>query len=501
MRGSQTFEWLSSGVVDLLGQAHKGSVMTLQDKVKRTIEKYQMIMPGDYLLVAVSGGPDSVALLHLLYDLRRELELHLEVAHLEHGIRGPEAQADARFVAELAQQLGLPFHLKEVNLHQIKSAAGKGNLEALARAERYRFFTAVSRERKLDKIATAHSQDDQAETVLMWLLRGSGLRGLGGMPPTHPLEENGIGSAGGLTVIRPLLDVSRAEIEEYLNEKHLTFRLDRSNQDTGFLRNWIRLKLIPQLKEKMDRHLSGRLAQQAELIREEEKFLDDLAHAELDRIRSREGIDRGALLKNSKALQRRLLRLWIEGIRGHLRSLNFQHIEALLELITDGPPQGSLSIPGGWQLVKEYGTLRLDKQPRRIRQQCICYSYNLRVGEDLPIQEAGVVIQSRKISAPFPKLPDNFMDVFFDVASLGSDLILRNFRHGDRLQPLGMAGHKKVKELFIEKKLPLSVRASLPLLVLGDEVIWIPGYGRSELGKVTSATKAILHLKAVTVAN
>ena len=111
--------------------------------------------------------------------------------------------------------------------------------------------------------------------------------------------------------------------------------------------------------------------------------MDDLAHAELDRIRSREGIDRGALLKYGKALQRRLLRLWIEGIRGHLRGLDFQHIEALLDLITNGPPQGSLSIPGGWQLVKEYGTLRLDKQSRRIRQQCVCYSYNLRVGEDL----------------------------------------------------------------------------------------------------------------------
>ena len=178
-------------------------------------------------------------------------------------------------MAELAEKLGLPFHLKEVDLPRIKSAAGKGNLEALARAERYRFFAAVARERKLGKIATAHTQDDQAETVLMWLLRGSGMKGLGGMPPTHPLEENGVGSASGLTVIRPLLDVSRAEIEEYLNEKHLTFRLDRSNQDLSFLRNWIRLKLIPQLKEKMDRHFPGRLAQQAELIREEEKFLDE----------------------------------------------------------------------------------------------------------------------------------------------------------------------------------------------------------------------------------
>src|SRR5215510_11381363 len=163
--------------------------MTLQDQVKKTIEKHQMIAPGDDLLVAVSGGPDSVTLLHLLSGLREDLRLRLEVAHLQHGIRGAEAQEDARFVAEMAEKLGLPFHLKEINLRQIKSALGKGNLEALARAERYRFFAALARERKLGKIATAHTQDDQAETVLMWMLRGSGLKGLGGMPPlVHTLD-------------------------------------------------------------------------------------------------------------------------------------------------------------------------------------------------------------------------------------------------------------------------------------------------------------------------
>jgi tRNA(Ile)-lysidine synthase len=480
--------------------------MTLQDQVKRTIEKHEMIMLGDDLLVAVSGGPDSVALLRLLYDLREELELRLEVAHLQHGIRGEEAQEDAQFVAELAARLGLPFHQKEVNLRKIKSAAGKGNLEALARAERYRFFAAVARERKLGKIATAHTRDDQAETVLMWLLRGSGLKGLGGMPPMHQLDGTNIDSASCDSascpvVIRPLLGVSRAEIEEYLNEKHLTFRIDRSNQDPSYLRNWIRLKLVPQLKEKMDRNLPSRLAQQAELIRDEEQFLEQLTHAELDRIRTPEGIDREALLKYNKALQRRLLRLWIESMRGHLRGLDFQHVEALLSLIADGPPQGRLSIPGGWQLVKEYETLRFDQRSRRIRQQCACYSYDLQVGEDLHIHEAGLIIQTREISPPLPRLPDNFTEAMFDVASLAADLTLRNFRHGDRLQPLGMAGHKKVKELFIERKVPLSIRTSLPLLVLGNEVIWIPGHGRSELGKVTPATKAILHLKAVPVRN
>jgi tRNA(Ile)-lysidine synthase len=475
--------------------------MDLRQKVREFIEKHRLVSSGDCVLVAVSGGPDSAALLHLLYDLREELELHLEVAHLQHGIRGAEAQEDARFVAELAEKLGLPFHLKEVNLRQIKSAAGKGNLEALARAERYRFFADVARERNLGKIAMAHTQDDQAETVLMWLVRGSGLKGLGGMPSTHQLDGTNNESASRLMVIRPLLDVSRAEIEEYLNEKHLTSRLDRSNQDPSFLRNWIRLKLIPQLKEKMDRNLPSRLAQQAELIREENDLLDALAHAAIKEIRTAEGMNRGSLLKHSKAMQRRLLRLWIEATRGHLLGLDFQHVEALLDLIADGPPQGRLSIPGGWQLVKEYETLRLEKQSRRMGQQRACYSYLLQVGEDLHIHEAGLMIQTRAISLPLPSLPDNLTEAVFDVASLAADLTLRNFRHGDRFQPLGMAGHKKVKELFIEKKVPLPVRASLPLLMLGDEVIWIPGYGRSEHGKVTPATKAILHLKAVPVRN
>src|SRR5262247_3048206 len=166
--------------------------MALQERIKKTIEKHDMLARGDCVLVAVSGGPDSVALLHILYSLREDLRLRLEVAHLQHGIRGVEAQEDAKFVAELAAKLRLPLHLKEIDLPRIRSAAGKGNLEALARAERYRFFAALARERKLGKIATAHTQDDQAETVLMWLLRGSGLKGLGGMPSMHLLDGTDI---------------------------------------------------------------------------------------------------------------------------------------------------------------------------------------------------------------------------------------------------------------------------------------------------------------------
>jgi tRNA(Ile)-lysidine synthase len=473
--------------------------MVLERKVQESLGKFEILISGDRVLVAVSGGADSVALLHLLYALRDDLRVHLEVAHLQHGIRGEEAREDARFVAALADQLNLPFHLKEMNLLQIKAVAGKGNLEALAREERYRFFADIARQRRLAKIATAHTEDDQAETVLMWFLRGSGLNGLAGMAPVHPLDRIDTESENGMVVIRPLLDVSRAEIEAYLSEKHLNFRLDHSNQDPTFLRNWIRLELIPRLKEKIGRNLPSRLARQAELIRQENELLDALAKAALCEARIVEGMNRESLLKHGKAMQRRLLRLWIEETRGHLRGVDFHHVEALLDLINVGPPQGRLAIPGGWDLVKEYETLRLEKRSRSSKQQCACYSYELQVGEDLHVREAGLTIEAREIFPPLPSPPADLMDVFFDSASFAGKLTMRNFRPGDRFQPLGMRGHKKVKELFIEKKIPLSVRASLPLLVLGDEVIWIPGYGRGEVGKVTSDTKVILNLKAVAI--
>lgn len=480
-----------------LGNLAKSPRMTIGRKVITTVRRHQLFSSGDRVLVAVSGGPDSVALLHLLYVLREELDVGLEVAHLQHGIRGAEAQEDARFVAELARTLGLPFHLKEANIRRIQSAAGKGNLEALARAERYRFFAEVVNERKLQRVATAHTLDDQAETVLMWFLRGSGMKGLGGMSPAQSLHLATNQSMEPLRIVRPLLEVSKGEILEYLEAKRASYRMDRTNLDATLLRNWIRLKLMRQLKEKMGQNLPSRLAQQAELIREQEEFLEGLARAELKRIRTAEGIDRGGLLKYNKALQRRLLRAWIEAARGHLRGLDFQHVKALLALIESGPPQGRLAIPGGWELIKEYEMLKVEKRPRSSRSACACYSYCLQVGKDLQVREAGLIIKARAIPAPLPRLPDNFMEAVFDRAFLTADLTLRNFRRGDRFQPLGMAGHKKVKELFIEKKVPLSVRASLPLLVLGDEVIWIPGYGRGEPARVTPATREILHLKAV----
>jgi tRNA(Ile)-lysidine synthase len=465
-------------------------------QVKYFIGNHQLLSIGDRVLVAVSGGPDSVALLHVLCELRDEFSLHLEVAHLQHGIRGADAEDDARFVAELAKQLALPFHLRKVDLPRLKSDAGKGNLEALARRERYQFFAALVDERKLSKVATAHTQDDQAETVLMWLLRGSGMRGLGGMEPLHRMKTDGKGARGGITVIRPLLNVTKVEILDFLKAKQSAFRVDRTNRDTRLLRNWIRWELLPKLMARSGARFSARLARQAELLRDDDFVLEGLARGALERMRRPDGLDRELFLEEPPASQRRILRLWIEEARGDLLGVDFAHVAALLDLIKGDPPHARLAVPGGFELVKEYRRLRLEKHDRKLRG-VSCYRYELRIGRLLHIGEAGVTVHSELISPPLVGLPESLFEAVFDVALLARPLSVRNFRRGDRFRPLGMAGHKKLKDLFIDKKIPLTVRANLPLLCAGDEILWIPGYGRSDAAKVGPETAEILRLRVV----
>lgn len=466
--------------------------MTLESRVRETIQKYGMLSGGEGVIVAVSGGADSVALLFLLHGISAELGLRLEVAHLQHGLRGEEARQDALFVARLAEKLSLPFHVKEIKLRAIKAGKGKGNLEAMGREERYRFFWSLAEERGMQKVATAHTRDDQVETLLMWLLRGSGRRGLGGMPPIQQMTAEQ-SAPRGRVLVRPLIEASREEIIGYLGAKGLNYRTDRTNLDTGLLRNWIRLQLLPQLRERIDRRVDERMAQLADLLREEEKILERLARQHLRQALQGENLECGSLLKQEKAMQRRLLRLWLGSILGDLRGIAFHHVDEALRFISQGPPQGRLSILRGWNLVKQYDVVRLEKSRRR--RQPICYSYPLPIQGELIIPEAGMkILSSRTLFTPSVNPQDN-REAIFDMAHLSRTLMVRNFRSGDRFQPLGMHGHKKLKDLFIEKKVPLTVRSTLPLLLSGDEILWIPRFGRSDVAKIGPKTRDVLRVR------
>ena len=469
------------------------SVMNLQSKVRETIQKYNLLSSGDRVLVAVSGGPDSVALLHLLSGLKEELGLSLEVAHLQHGIRGEEGRRDALFVAKMAERLALPYHLREVDLPRTRAQRGKGNLEAMGRDERYRFFTALAKGRGIRKVATAHTRDDQVETLLMWLLRGSGKRGLGGMPPVRQLDSLKHPALEGAMLVRPLIDASRKEILNFLAGEGIEYRTDKTNLDPVPLRNWIRLHLLPQVREKIDPSVDERLAHLADILREEEAMLERMTREDLERVAQGKHLMRESLLQRDKAMQRRLLRLWLGASLGEIRGFGFHNVEEALRFIRQGPPQGRLSILRGWELVMQYEALRLEK--RRGKQKPVCYNYNLPRQGELVIPEAGMKIQSSlSFSSPDTR-PKDSLEAVFDLASLPETLTVRNFRRGDRFQPLGMRGHRKLKDLFIEKKVPLAIRANLPLFLAGGEILWIPRYGRSDIAKVGPDTREVLKIR------
>ena len=457
-------------------------------ELQRRVRDCALVEKADRILVGVSGGPDSVALLHVLHNLCAELRLHLEVAHLHHGIRGDDAREDAKFVQDLADRLKHPFHLRQIDLPRMKTDRGRGNLEALARAERYRFFADVVSERKLNKVATAHTLDDQAETTLMWFLRGTGLRGLGGMAQRCEFLSAG----QSFVVIRPLLDISKKELTEYLQEQDLSYRTDSTNEDRRLLRNWLRLQLLPGLERHFDLQVPRRLAQQASIFRDEDAVLEQLARACFAQMISGGELERRALLDQPRALQRRILRIWLEQTRGHLRGMEFIHIEDALRLISQQAPHGMAALPGGWELRREYDRLSLHRSGAG---RPPCYDYPLRIGTMLSISEAGFEFDSERVAAPCG-LPADLFAAVFDAAALNAPLSVRNFRRGDRFQPLGMHGRKKIKDLFIEKRVPLSLRARWPLLTCGDDILWIPGHGRSGIAPVTANTTAALRLTA-----
>ena len=452
-----------------------------------------MLSPGQRILVAVSGGPDSVALLYLLYELRDEFELTIEVAHLQHGIRGEEAIEDARFVARLAERLSLICHLKEIDLPQLKIASRKTSLEEMGRFERYRFFAETAQLHRLDVVATAHTADDQAETIVMRLFRGAGRTGLRGIAPMRQLMVAGDRRCANVLLIRPLLNALRREVMDFLEQRKLPSRTDSSNRDLFFLRNWIRLKLMPQVSERFGVKLPARLCAQAQVLGDEEDYLAELTRQQLENVSDGNKLSRKLFLNLNKALQRRVIRLWFEQRRGHLRAIDFDHVESALRLIAAGAPQGRLALPGGWQLAREYETITFDRPNVKPR----CYSYQFKPGSTLTVIEAGITIVSELIDPTPGKLPDNFMEAVFDADLLKGNLLVRNFRNGDRFQPLGMAGHKKLKDLFIAHQLPLRTRATLALLVMDNEILWIPGYGRSDSARIGSATKISLHLRVI----
>jgi tRNA(Ile)-lysidine synthase len=317
----------------------------LAARVRETIRRYGMLAGGERVVAAVSGGPDSIALLSVLVSLRGDLSLEIHVAHLNHTLR-PDAAEDAAAVAAAAERFGCPYHGATADVRAAASRERR-SLEDAARRARYAFLTGVAREVGAQAVATGHTLDDQAETVLMRLLRGSGPRGLGGIPPVRPDD--------GLRIIRPLLETSRAEIVDYLARSRLDSREDSTNRDVAIPRNRVRWVLLPIL-EGYNPDVRRALARLAEVVRDEADALDALSAAEVDAVlhgtNASVCIPPEAFAGLPVALQRRVLREAIRRVRGNDAQIAFVHIEEARLGVLSGRPGGVYEAPGGVRIVR-----------------------------------------------------------------------------------------------------------------------------------------------------
>jgi tRNA(Ile)-lysidine synthase len=458
----------------------------LLQQVQQTIQDYRMLERGDTVLVAVSGGADSMALLYMLWQLREPLDLRLCVAHLDHRMR-PNAAEDARFVETTAHHLGLRCicETRDVPTFQRQH---KLSPEDAARRVRYAFLRATATQLGAGRIAVGHTADDQAETVLLHLLRGSGLRGLAGMPPVQG------------PIVRPLMRVFRADIVDYVQTHRLPFRADPSNDRRQYTRNRIRLELLPTLRQHYNPRLGQALCRTAQLLADDEAALQAMArhHFLAARVAAAPGSVRlqvDALTCLPLALRRRVLREALTEVMGDLQGLTAMHIAAVLALLRSGAGSKRLGLPRGVVVERRYDVLLIHRQAP---------SASVHVDVALPVpgvcrlEGLGMTIVSDQlprhaVAGPFPSGDVTWLD----AERVGQDVRVRTRQSGDRLQPLGSIYTKKLKDFFIGARIPRAVRDRLPLVVTSAGIAWVAGVRPAEWAKVTPATRAIIRLQLI----
>ena len=439
------------------------------------------------MLAAVSGGPDSVCMLHVLLELRDEFGFDLRVAHLDHRFRGDESRRDADLVEELSARLGLRCIREEVNVPRFLLTHSMSKQDA-ARMLRYRFLVRTAKDEYCQRIATAHNADDQAETVLMRILRGAGPEGLAGIPP----KRDG-------TIIRPLLSVWRSEIEHYVAEHGLPYRIDASNLESEYLRNRVRHELLPELAA-YNPNIAGALVNLGTIMADVAAHFDRLTDETLPQVvtRARLGefvLDLSKLTGYDEALRRYIFRRVFESLRPDLAPLPFRHVESLAELVRRGEVGSSVELPDGAMARLEHGHLviRHGAGPPRTAPKA------LPVPGSATFEEAGLAISAELV--PRESLAGAYdaageSATFFDWSAVEPPLVVRTRKEGDRFRPFGMDGTKSLKEFFIDAKVARSLRSAVPLVCDRAQILWIVGLRRSNAAPVTDTTKTVLVLRA-----
>jgi tRNA(Ile)-lysidine synthase len=471
----------TGGLGQLVGDLEKmpSSVGDTEKKVLETIRKYGLITRGDGVVVAVSGGPDSICLLHILYVLRKTLGVDLFVAHFDHGLRPGEDEAETAFVESMAESMGLSFATREGRVNPGKS------LEERARTQRYAFLEEVRERFAARKIALGHQRNDQAETVLMRLLRGSGVAGLSGIRPIRDA-----------TFIRPLLELRRSEIETYILKRELPFKTDPTNLESRFLRNRVRLELLPKLREFQPRVVDI-LALTADRLRADHEYLEGIAKAWVKKEATFPSDDQVAIAvplfrKLENAIRNRVIRHCVNAAGGNPDGLTQRQINAVERLAMGRRPQAEAHLPKGLTVRRTYDHMVFGRSPQVDPSDYSCV-----------LKGPGrFFIQGLGCSVIVERLPDEKTIIrehapwtaCFDEGEITFPLILRSFRPGDRFVPLGMTGHKKLKDFFVDLKIPSRMRHRTPILACGNRIVWVCGLRMDERFKVSEKTREILKI-------
>ncbi len=459
----------------------------MRKKVTEWIKTQNLIVPGDLVLAACSGGPDSVALVHLLADLRSLLSFTLAVVHVNHLLRGADSFADAEFVANFCKHMGLDCYKTEIDVRSFAKQDGR-SLEETARILRYQYLQSLADRLGATKIATGHHRDDQAETVLLNLLRGAGSGGLRGMLPG--IERR---------IIRPFLAVGRREIADYCQEYRLAYRLDSTNLSTDYLRNKIRLELLPMLAREYNPAISDTLCRTAAIMAEQNDFFQQAAEQLLAETTTVDGGNTVLQLTGIKkihiALQREFFRALIKKKQGHLKGISFYHVEKLIEMVNRCQVGKMFRLPGGLLAKRGYQTIDIMMEPFAAQAAAREFIFGLTVPGKTEIKELGIAVLAETVTE-WNKIKNKNVAVF-DQSKLFMPLFVRTRLPGDRFWPLGASGGKKLKNFLIDHKIPADFRDSIPLICDQQGILWVGGYRQAERGKVLPSTRQFLQLTII----